>query len=67
MSHPHQLLLEYDLDYSDLFSSVVHLVWHRPGTYNISSNSPNYIIGNICIILKTFSQMKTAYQFMHEQ
>lgn len=67
MSHPHQLLLEYDLNYSDLLSSVVHLVGHRPETYNSSSNSPNYIIGNICIILKTFSQMKTAYQFMYEQ
>ena len=66
VSHPHQLLLEYDLNYSDLFSSVVHLVWHRPETYNSSSNSPSYIIGNICIILKTFSQMKTAYQFMCE-
>ena len=40
MSHPHQLLLEYDLNYFDLFSSVVH----RPETYNSSSNSPNYII-----------------------
>ena len=66
VSHPHQLLLEYDLNYSDLFSSVVHLVWHRPETYNSSSNSPSYIIGNICIILKTFSQMNTAYQFMRE-
>lgn len=64
--HPHQLLLEYDLNYSDLFSSVVHLVWYRPETYNSSSNSPSYIIRNICIILKTFSQMKTAYQFMRE-
>ena len=60
VSHPHQLLLEYDLNYSDLFSSVVHLVWHRPETYNSSANSPRYIIG--IAVLKLTNAWKLKLQ-----